>query len=453
MNLFFKTGCFLCGVLLLTPLSARGNPGPTSTEGTEVVVLNLEESIQWALEHNQELRAKDYDISIAQEKFNETKIIGYPVVEYEYNLAPVPKDLNNATDSFFSGDLTVFNKFKLGVGTPLTTFGKVQTGKSLAMEGVSAERFRKEQKKTEIIFKVKQLYNGVLLAYELDRILETTRKELDKEVQRREDSEDGGDPAELLKMKLLLFEVERRGGESKKKKKLAFGALQTLLGLAPQIRLELKDEKLRPVDYSLKDFKSYQNESRLHRPEEQLLNVGLQAKQKMLALEKRNMTPNLGVGAFFELGRAPNVAGVSATDDFNDPFNFTRAGVGLQLKGSFDFHKQFSKMKQAKGELQKMEIQRDLGRAGMDLELRQGYLEVEQLKEDVERSDEAGRLSRQLLFLTQSNFDLGLAEPKDLVDAFESLLMTRGKYFESVFNYNIAVAKLEQLLGEIPAVH
>jgi outer membrane protein TolC len=123
------------------------------------------------------------------------------------------------------------------------------------------------------------------------------------------------------------------------------------------------------------------------------------------------------------------VTGVTTTDDFSDPFNFTRAGVGFQLKGQLDLHTGFSKIRSAKNELYKVEVQRELAQDGVDLEVKEAYLDVRNTRLDMERSEEAGKLSRQLLFLTQSNYDIGLAEPKDLIEGLSGFLQSRGQYF------------------------
>ncbi|QQR79896.1 MAG: hypothetical protein IPJ69_11200 [Deltaproteobacteria bacterium] len=68
----------------------------------------------------------------------------------------------------------------------------------------------------------------------------------------------------------------------------------------------------------------------------------------------------------------------------------------------------------------------------------------------MDRAEEAGRWSRQLLFMTQSNMDIGIGESKDLVDALTAFLQTRGQYFEAVYNYNVAIAKLDQKTGVVP---
>lgn len=418
-------------------------------ETPEFSKLNLKQCVARALQYNDELRVKDLDIALAHEKLEEVKSVGYPIFEYEYNLAPVPTDLNNAVESLFQGDVSVFNRFKLGVGTPLTTFGKISTGKSLARTGIKAEREKKAQKSSDLIYKINQLYYGVLLADEVNRLLETAGEKLQKEIDKREE-ESGYDPSELLKMKLLSYEIDKKIEEALKKRELALGALKGLLGYENHVVLELRDEKLRPIDYNLRNFEDYLKGEFSNRPEVKLLDIGVEAREKQLSLEESKRWPNLAVGAFFEIGHAPNITGVIASDDFNDPFNYKRAGLGLQLKGSFDFHKQFSKEAQSRSELKKMEIQRDLGLMGLKLDLKEAYLDVTSAKASIERADGAGKLSRQLLFLTQSNFDLGLSESKDLVDAVQSFLTTRGEYFEAVYNYNVACAKFDMKLGRTP---
>ena len=117
--------------------------------GPNQMVLTLDQCISRALTYNLELQAADYAIQSIEGKREENSRIGHPIVEYEYNLAPIPRDVSNAVESFFSGDLTVFNKFRVAVGVPLQTFGKVKLGKQLASTGIAAEKEKKNQKKEE----------------------------------------------------------------------------------------------------------------------------------------------------------------------------------------------------------------------------------------------------------------------------------------------------------------
>ncbi len=411
--------------------------------------LTLDQCLQRALTHNAELKVADESLVGALEKRSEVSKIGYPMIEYEYDVAPAPKDVSRAVPSFFSGELTVFNKFKLGIGAPLTTFGKVKTGQQLADMGADAEREKKEQKKAEITLQVKQLYYGILLAREIHHLLKSAIESMDKEIGKRE-QQGGTDPSQLLKLKLFRAELDKRMEEGDKRQMLAFEALRLQMGLEADAQIDIAQDQLTPVSFKIANFDTYKNEALENRRDLKLLEIGYEAKIKQVELEKRLMTPNLAVGGFFEAGHAEGVRGLTTTDDFSNPFNFTRAGIGLQLKGQLDYHTSLSKIRQQQSEVRKIEIQKGLADRGVELELKEAYLEVQNTRLDVERAENSGKLARQLLFLTQSNYDIGVGESKDLIDALSAFLQNRGQYFESVFNYNTAVAKLDQKSGRVP---
>ena len=420
--------------------------GPTSRE---VLSLDLRECLQRAMSFSRELQTADQDILTAEEKGSEVRKIGFPILDYEYNLGPAPKDASNATESFFSGDLTVFNRIRLGLGVPLQTFGKVKTGKQLSLLGIEAEKQKKVLKKSEIALKIHQLYYGILLAREIRHLISMANDQLTKEIEKRE-GKGGGDPTELLKLKLFHAELDRRAEESDKREMMAREALRILVDVDPLIRFDIKATRLLKVGRPLAPYDSYEKEAVGHRSDLKQLDIYYQVRERQVALEKRLPTPNLGIGAFFELGHAPGVHGLTTTDDFTDPFNFTRAGFGLRLTGQLDFHGSAAKIRQARSELFKVEIQRSLAREGALLDVKGAYLEVRNSQQEIDRAEEAGKLSRQLLFITQSNFDIGLSEGKEIIDAIQSFLETRGKYFEAVFNYDVSVAKLDQTIGRIP---
>lgn len=81
------------------------------------------------------------------------------------------------------------------------------------------------------------------------------------------------------------------------------------------------------------------------------------------------------------------------------------------------------------------------------MDLRDSYLSLKQNKKDLEDSDKAYRLARQLVFLTKTNYDVGVGDKKDYADALQAYLLMKGRYFESVFNYNVAVATLISKVG------
>ena len=225
------------------------------------------------------------------------------------------------------------------------------------------------------------------------------------------------------------------------------------MGLSSGTVFTVYSRKLRPVEASLKPFEDYLTAAMAKRPDVKLLATGMDVKRNQYLLEKRKLFPDVGVGAFFEVGRtATDIKGVTATDDFNDPFNFTRAGVGLQLSGRFDFHGSSAKIQKSRSEYYKLNLEQMIAKEGIKLDVFDSYLKARTAESNLKRARDAESAARQLLFLTQSNYDIGIGEQKDIVEALQMVLLTRGRYFESVFDYNSALAVLDEKIGAVPEV-
>lgn len=421
--------------------------GPHSTR--EKLFLDLDDCIERALAFNRAIKAEGYAVRKAKARYGEADIIGRPILEYEHLLGPVPKDVSKATESFFTGDITILNRSKIGLGIPLATFGKIDRAKKLANQGIEAAEEGKVKKTSEVVYKVKQIYYGILLARETKRLLESAYKQSDKEIRKREEK-GRTDPVELLKLKIFRSDMDKKTLEANNREILALEALRTLIGLDGAQSFDVKRTRLRPLSRKLEKFDHYQQVAYQQRADVKLLRIGLRSSRLNYELEKRRYAPDLGMGGFFEIGRAPGVEGLTADDDFNDPFNFTRAGVGLRLEGKFDLGGRTAKIRQAEADMLKAEVQGDLALQGIMLEVKKAYLNVQSAERELERAEETSKLARQLLFLTQSNFDIGLSEAKDLIDAISQFLLTRGEYFKAVFDLNVAFAELDQKVDEIP---
>lgn len=409
---------------------------------------DLTDCVRMALQNNAELKGADYDIDDSSYKLKEAKPRSIPVFSYEYQGAPVPKDVSNAIHDFFTGDLTFVHRVKLGIGVPLTTFGKIQLAQDLARGGVEASKEKKNQKSSEIVLKVKQLYYGIILARELRSMMQDAVNRIDKEINQRESQTASSDPVDLAKLKLTRFELLKKLGEAARKEEVAVEGLRLQIGLDRSFDFELIDKTLRPVNFDLKDFQYYLEESKRYRPESHLLDIALKAKEDEYRVEKRKLAPDMGLGGFFEIGRTMSpITGVGEQNDYTNPFNFTRAGVGIQVKGELNFIQAANRIKQKEAQYYKMSVTKDYAEQGLDLDLKDSYLTVRQNKKDLEESDKAYRLARQLVFLTKTNYDVGVGDKKDYADALQAYLLMKGRYYESIFNYNVSVATLVSKVG------
>lgn len=412
------------------------------------VVFTYDQCVQNALRNNDQIRAARKDIEISEGQLYESHPKGIPVIKYEHRLAPVPKDLDNARESFFGGEISVFNSFRVEMGSAITTFGKIRTAQELATVGVDASILKTVRQEDEIALKIYQTYQGILLARELLALAAQAEKALREKIGELENDRIK-DQLQILKLKVAMYEVQRRVEEAHRKEILAISTLRLLTGLERDIPFDIASKALKPTQFKLKSKEYYISEAQTYLPEYKLLKAGVIAKEKQLKLEKLKPVPNLGVGGFFDIGRAPDVRGDEDESAYTNPFNFIKAGIGLQLKGEFDYVKNKAKIKQAKSDLLKTIYQKRAAERGLELKLENVYLEVEEARNLMLKADDEKKVARQMVFLTKSNLDIGLGEKKDYLDALQSYLVFQGRQYEAIFNYNLAVASLKVHIGEL----
>lgn len=424
---------------------------PASRLGAKPLKLTLEDCIRIALVNNNRIQATEYGIDSAQARYSEASARFYPIFEYEWLSAPVPKNLSHAVKTFFKGEWAWWNKIRVAMGVPIYAFGKMSIIKDLARGGITAAREERKRERLSTVTQVRQLYYGVLLAEELGRLIVKAHNKLSSEVEKKE--KDGRSPVDRIKGKVFLVELEKRLAEARDKEMLALEGLRVQLGLNPDVAVMVYSEKLRPLRTELRPLEAYMETALSHRPDVKLVEVGLESRRKQYQLEKRRFFPDVGVGAYVEVGRTiGEVVGITTTDDWSDPLEFSRAGIGMRVEGKFDVHGQAARVKKARSDYYKASLEHYMAKDGITLEVRKVYMEALTGLDNVRRADKAQKYSRQLMFLTQSNYELGVGEEDEYIDALQLVLLSRGQYFEAVFNYNVALAILDEKAGIIPEI-
>lgn len=412
--------------------------------------LSLEECIDRAVHNNEEIKAMHYDIEkVLAQKIEATKRY-VPVIKYKYNLAPVPRNIDNPIDSLSEGNLSVFNSIKVEMGVPITTFGRIEILQEMADLGVDLSTFNQRKKTDQVVLDVYKLYQGILLARQLKSLGYEALDAIQKNVKALEKDE-APDQIQLLKLKVVLYEVQRQVSEAQVKELLALATLKVQMGLEDDVDFDIKARSLKRERLAYGSFEDILAKAKENRPEYKLIQKGLELKQKEIDLAKKEYWPTLGVGAFFEGGYSPAIEGDEGSNDFTNPFNYTRAGIGFELKGELDFRKIKSKIEVANAGYLKSIGEKRAAFRGLELDLRQAYQDLNQHKYLLSRSDEEQKAARQIVFLIKSNLDIGLGEKKDYYEALQSYLVLQARGFESVFKHNIAVATLKMKMGELYA--
>ena len=426
------------------------------------LALSLDDCIARALERNVQLKAASQDITAAEGQLIEAKAAYWPVMEYNYRMAPVPVDVDDAWSKFWAGDVTFFNSIHVGIGVPVMTFGQLHMAKLLAKGGVEAARIKTRQAEGDVIMQVKKVYYGIQLAKETIKLLNEAVDKLNEKVagvgefveeeegdeEDLEDVSDRLDPYDVLQMKAFKLELERRLQEAKQNMELAYDAMRMLLDLEPESQIELDGGTLKPKLASLDREEEFVDGGMKHQHEVKLLDIGVETRKRLYKLEKYKLLPRAGVGFFVDVGRsAGEIRGLQLTDDYNDPFNFTRAGFGLEVKGTIDFHGAYGRIKKARAEYHKAVYERMIARRALNTDIRKAYLEAVRARDNVARSKKEWSMANQMMFLSKVNVDIGIGDAKKFADSLKYLLLSRGRYFKAVFDYNMSLAELEKRIG------
>lgn len=420
--------------------------GPAWAEGASIYRLSLHECIRLALRNNEDIKAAHYDtVSAVAQKIEATKRY-VPVVAYKYRFAPVPRDLNNPAQSFFEGDISVLNSIEIEAGIPVSTFGKITVARELANLGIDAARLKQKRKSDEVIIEVYKLYQGILLARDLREIAHKGLDAVNKKVEELE-KEEIADQLQILKLKAIIYQVEKKLDEANNKEEVALAMLKVQMGLEDDVDFDLQGKKLEREEFSLKSFEEYLGLSKKNRPEFTLLEFQVDANRRKVLLEKKEYLPKLLFGGFFAYGVSPGIRGDDEENSLTNPLNFLRAGVGFELKSELDFRKVKSKVEMAKAEhLKSIADKRSKWRL-LAIDLKNAYLDLRHKDFLLMRAEKEQRSARQVVFLTKSNLDIGLGEKKDYLEALQSYLLIQAAVLENIYNYNTAVAVLKAKTG------
>jgi hypothetical protein len=77
------------------------------------------------------------------------------------------------------------------------------------------------------------------------------------------------------------------------------------------------------------------------------------------------------------------------------------------------------------------------------------YLEMKENKSNLEYENEGFGEAKTLLQNSISNYDLGIGSLNELINAFGTYLREGAQYYQTVFLYNMSVANLEMVSGNL----
>jgi outer membrane protein TolC len=133
----------------------------------------------------------------------------------------------------------------------------------------------------------------------------------------------------------------------------------------------------------------------------------------------------------------------------NDEYNFFDAGVSLGIKWDLDFWQTNNRVDERKVGYLKMQSRLETVKNSVTLLVKDRYHRYKERKNNLEASFDAKKAGRALLFLNLTNFKLGIGSGKDVFDALSLHARVDGDYYKAIFDYNMAVIELLNVIGRL----
>jgi outer membrane protein TolC len=437
---------FFLAMSAATSMAQSSSPTPQT--------VTLDEALAQAIRHSPQIKEEQFGTLIRQSQRAQADAARFAQFDITIVGGPSPQARGNQIDSPDSKSHPklngAFGQASFSLVQPLYTFGKIQSFRKAAAHGIAASEAMVHQKATEVALLVYEAYYGYQLATSLEDlglyIGEQLQSTLQK-VQRQLDAEAPGvDNIDLFKLQTFDGQLAKQMNDVRQGKELALTGLRTLMGLPPDTPITLADTELRPDKRRADALEAYVRDAHQLRPEFTQAREGVQAFAALVNAAKADYYPVFFLGVFGSLAEASN------RDRVNNPFIFDSIHDDvvvpvIGLRWHYDLGLTTGKVREAQARLGQVQQKHALAEMGIPFQVRQAHLELVQHENNIEATRKGFRSSRKWLVAALSNFDFGVGEGKDVADAVLAYATLRAGYFQAVYNYNLALVKLDHAAG------
>lgn len=420
--------------------------------------LSLEDCIRMALKSAPELGEAQSDIALATSRLDEAKSYRFPKLEMTMLVGPAPiayrselsPDVN--TDKPFSfKELTWFTSADATIIQPLYTFGKISENMKAATHGIEVDRSRKEQRVNEIVLKVHEYYNGLLLAREMKELVleieEILIKSREKARKLLDQGSDSVDEVDLYKLDAFSGIATKYLEEAKKGEALALAALKARMGMPADAELVTATERLVIIDSDIPSLESYIKKARAKRPELYQISEGLKARSALVEAAKANYYPDIFLGGLFSWAYADERDRIR-NPYITDQFNHLNAGIALGARWKLDFGITGAKVAAERAQYNRLLSTRDFADTNIPLQVKKFYLDLIEARNSTLATRSAYLNAKKWTVTAVANFDFGMGPAKDIFEALQAYSSMRSDFFRSIYNYRIAAANLDYATNE-----
>ena len=429
----------------------------------EAAPLTLPQIIERARTNDHRVKEAQAQLRYFRSKYDEARWAWFPRMDSYFMVAgPTPEARNDGlggpptTKSTLMYDLDfgqpgVMLRAGAEAVLPIYTFGKLDALEEAGRKGVEAGEALTVRARDESEYQAAQAFYGYCLAKQAASVIDETMKRLDDAQKTLARLQAEGSP-QVTQMDLYKLAFYRQQGEVQRLQaeggaNYALSAIRLLIAAPPGEVIEVQVEPLIASEGVLAPVDSYIIAAAKFRPELKAIAAGLEARAQEVKIREAMYYPDFGIAGFFRW-----MWTTSATRQISpfayDPYNDLSAGVGLVMRYQWDFPQKGIMLEQARAEYEKMEHQRDLLGAGVQLEIEKSWGDTDGAMKKAERQAEAEKNARRWANAAYTSFELGTGDTRELVDAFSAYASASVQRLQAYHDVLVGLRALTRAVGQ-----
>jgi outer membrane protein TolC len=437
---------FVFGAMFLRSSLAQSLPAP----------LTLQEAATIALKKNPLRKAALADTKAASAGVHEAQSFLMPHVTFSetamrgndpvYVFGSKLRQQRFTTDDFTLNKLNTpspYSNFTTRFGGTWNLFDSFGSWRGItrAKEMNIAATHQLERTDQELLFRVVQSYDGVLLAAKQLQVAEQAEKTAKSIMDRSQVRFDAGLVVEsdLLSAKVRLASREQDLIRARNSQELARAQLDSAMGIAVDTPYQTADSltERRLAANSLIDL---EQKALTTRPDLKRIEAQQSAQELSVAIAKSSFGPRLNAFAGWEMDNPTFLAGGGG--------NNWLGGIELQID-LFQGGAKRAVLSRERANAEKIAALKQAANDAVRLEVRQAYFDQDASRQQVDVARTAITQAQESLRINQDRYDGGLLTITDLLGAEEAARRTQADYWQAVYQFHISYANLELACGTL----
>ena len=417
--------------------------GRVPTNGT--VDLNLPKTVQMALDYNRDIKNSQYALKKAEYAINQAQAGKKPSVDYTFGA-----QRSRATDaatysraaSLMGSANSISNAFSNGISVniPLYTGGLVEGQIDVAKLGKTnaQEEILRVEQATK--YSAIEGYYGLLAYQELQGVYHEAVDNLQGHLDNVQAQYNVGTKAkvDVLSSDVSLANAKTTAITADNNVAIAESNLNNILGLPLETKLNLADHQL-PFDtynISLQEAMDY---AMKYRPEVLQAAIAVQEAERSIDIADAGNKPTVAItgGNDWADNTFPGI-------DANKRSWKVAAGVTYNF---YDGGATKAKVNQAKQDLLVARETEQKTRESVQLQVKQAYLNIRSAAQKVEETQTVVDQARENYRIQNIRYQAGVGINLDVLDAQLNLNQAQVNHIQALYDYNVGIAKLEQVMG------